>query len=178
LIIVSNTSPIIYLATIGKLALLKELYQQIFIPVEVWNELMSPLILKHKKLPPDIKYEIEAKEAGWLIVKNPELKENLEIALGLTLELDIGEAYAIALSIELSADYLLINDQKAKAIAEAMGIKTRWITEILLEAAKAKLISDFAEFNEILNKIIDNGLWITKSHYMSVLSRGKKLLNK
>jgi predicted nucleic acid-binding protein len=135
-IIVSNTSPMIYLATVGKLTLLKELYSKIYIPTEVWNELIRPITLKEAKLPPDIKYEVEAKEAGWLIVKNPEKEENLEIALGLTLELDIGEAYAIALSIELSADLLLINDQKAKAIAESMGIPTKWITEVLLESVE------------------------------------------
>jgi predicted nucleic acid-binding protein len=64
LIIVSNTSPIIYFATIGKLTLLKDLYSKVYIPTEVWNELTRPITLKEEKLPPDIKYEMEAKEAG------------------------------------------------------------------------------------------------------------------
>ena len=103
MIIISNTSPIIYFARISKLSLLKEIYNTIYIPLAVWNELMTPLLLKKEKIPPDIKHEIAAKEAGWLIVKDPEKEENLEIALSLSTELGRGEAYAIALSVELSA---------------------------------------------------------------------------
>ncbi len=178
MIIVSNTSPIIYLASVGRLSLLKELYSKIYIPNEVWNELINPWILKQEKIPPDIKYEIEAKESGWLIIKDPEKEENLEIALGLSLQLDIGEAYAIALSIELDADSLLINDQKAKEIAESMGIRTKWITEVLVEAVEKKLLVNSNEFEELFNRMIENGLWIRKSHYITVLNKVKKLFNK
>ena len=177
LIIVSNTSPIIYLASVGKLTLLKELYSEIFIPNEVWNELISPTIGKVKKLPPDLKYEIEAQEAGWLIVKDPKREKYLEIALGLTLELDIGEAYAIALSLELSADLLLINDQKAKEIAESMGIKTKWISEVLLEAVEKKFIKTYDEFKTIFDQMIEKGLWIRKLYYETVLSKVKYLVD-
>lgn len=95
----------------------------------------------------------------------------------MTLELDIGEAYAIALSIELSADYLLINNQKGKDLAESMGIQTKWITEVLLESVEQKFISDFGEFREILDLMIENGLWIRKSIYESILLKVKTLLN-
>ena len=178
MIIVSNTSPIIYLASVGRLTLLKELYTKIYIPSEVWNELINPWILREERIPPDIKYEIEAKESGWLIIKDPEKEENIEIALGLSLQLDIGEAYAIALSLELDADSLLINDQKAKEIAESMGIRTKWITEVLVEAVEKKLLKKFSEFEDIFNHMVENGLWIRKSHYYIILDKVKKLLDK
>lgn len=122
MIIISNTTPIIYFAKIDKLSLLKDLYSQIYIPTEVWNELITPLTSKKEEIPLDLKYEIEAKEAGWIIVRDPEKDEYIEVALNLFNELGRGEAYAIALYLELHADLLLINDQKAKEIAEKMGI--------------------------------------------------------
>ena len=138
MIVISNTSPIIYFASVGRLSLIKDLYSIIYIPTEVWNELMSPILLGKEGLPIDIKFEIEAKETGWIIVKVPIKDENLELALNLSHDLGRGEAYAIALSMELSADLLLINHKKAKEIVEKMGITIKWSTEILLDAVEKK----------------------------------------
>lgn len=175
MIVISNTAPIIYLAKIGKLSILRDLYSIIYIPSEVWNELMSPVFLKKKKISTDIKFEIEAKEAGWLIVKDPIKEDNLELALTLTRNLGRGEAYAIALSKELSADLLLINDKLAKEIAEKMGITTKWITEVLLEAAERKIIINFPNFKNLFELIIKNGLWIEKTQYKNIILKAKEI---
>ena len=177
MIVVSNTAPIIYLASIEKLSVLKELYNKVYIPSEVWNELIRPLTLK-QEVPPDIPSEIKAREEGWLIVTDPEKEENIEIALELTQELGHGESYAIALSIELSADLLLINDRKAKEIAEKMKIKTKWIAEVLLDALEKRIIPHFKEFREILDGIIEKGLWITKEQYTKVIENANEYFKK
>jgi uncharacterized protein len=39
MIVVSNTSPIFYLSTIGRLDLLRQLYNEIVIPTAVFNEI-------------------------------------------------------------------------------------------------------------------------------------------
>ena len=44
--VVSNTTPIISLLKIGKLEILKDLYDEIYIPQEVFNEIEAG---KHKK---------------------------------------------------------------------------------------------------------------------------------
>lgn len=123
MIVISDTSPIIFFAKIKKLKLLKDLYSKIYIPTHVWEEITFPLSQSNKGNPIDLKYEIEAKEEGWLIVKDPEQGEYYEIALQLTQILGSGEAYAIALCFELTADLLLINDKIAKEIAEKKGWK-------------------------------------------------------
>lgn len=176
MIVISDSAPITYLAKIGSLSILKNLYSTIFIPSEVWNELMSPILLKNRDIPSDIKFEIEAKEAGWLIVKDPENDKYLEIALNLSRDLGRGESYAIALSLELSADLLLINDKKAKETAEELGINTKWITEILLEAVEKNFIKNFQEFKEIFESMIENGLWIEREHYKNIFTKAKEFL--
>ena len=41
MIVVSNTSPIFYLSTIGQLDLLRQLYDEILIPTTVFNEITN-----------------------------------------------------------------------------------------------------------------------------------------
>lgn len=176
LIVISDTSPIIYLAKIEKLSILKDLYTKIYIPSEVWKELIYPISQNKTNIPTDIKFEIDAKEFGWLIVKDPEKEVYHEMALNLSRELGRGEAYAIALSLELKADVLLINDKKAKEIAENKGIKTRWNTEVLLDALKQKLIQDYQEFENLLNRMIEVGFWIEKREYEKVILKAKNIM--
>ncbi|TFG19128.1 MAG: hypothetical protein EU529_16680 [Promethearchaeota archaeon] len=165
MIVISNTSPLFYFASVGKLSLLKELYYKIYIPNAVWEEIPSNLRI-------DIKFE----KTEWLIIQDPEKDKFKEVAISLFHVLGRGESYAIALSLELEADYLLINDQEAKDKAEEMGIKTKWITEVLLDAAEKKVIKDFQEFLKIFEKMIENGLWIKKEHYNKVIEKAKEVL--
>lgn len=176
MIVISDTSPIIYLAKIEKLSILKDLYTRIYIPSEVWKELIYPISQNNKIIPTDIKFEIDAKESGWLIVKDPEKDVYHEMALSLSRELGRGEAYAIALSLELKADVLLINDKKAKEIAENKGIKTRWNSEVLLDALKQGLIQDFQEFKKLLDRLIEFGFWIEKREYEKVILKAKNIM--
>ncbi len=98
------------------------------------------------------------------------------MALNLSRELGRGKAYAIALSLELKADVLLINDKKAKEIAEKKGIKTRWNTEVLLDALEQKLIKNYSEFEKLLNRLIEVGFWIEKREYEKVILKAKNIL--
>ncbi len=80
LIVISNTSPLIYFGIIGKLSILKRLYSQIYIPTEVWNELIHPILKTDNGIPKGVNLGLVAKKAGWLIIKNPEDNEYIEIA--------------------------------------------------------------------------------------------------
>ncbi len=175
MIVISDTSPIVFFAKLEKLTFFKDLYSTIIIPFAVWEELIFPLSKPNEEIPSDIEYEIKAKDEGWLVVKNPDSYQYHEIALNLSKNLGRGEAYAIALSLELQADILLINDSEARKIAESKGIKTKWNTEVLLDALESNLIKNYQEFEVLLNKMIEIGLWIEKSLYNEVLYKAKAL---
>ncbi len=175
MIVISDTSPIIYFAKTGNISILKDLYSQVFIPNAVWEELTDPLSKPKKEIPIDIKYEVRAKEEGWLIIKDPQQEEYQEIALKLTRDLGRGEAYAIALYLELKADILLINDKMAREIAQSKGISTKWSTEILLDALENNILTSYNEFYNILNKMIELGLWMEKKYYNFILEKAKEL---
>lgn len=98
MIVVSNTSPIINLACIGQLDLLRQIYGQITIPDAVFTEITvngigQPGAEEVPRLP-------------WMILR-PVIQRPLVNVL--RLELDAGEAEALACALELPADLILTN---------------------------------------------------------------------
>lgn len=89
--VVSNTTPIISLLKIGRLSILKELYNEIYVPTEVYNELEKG---KNKE------YYKELSKIDWIKIK--EIRN--EKSLSYFLDLDKGEAETIVLANEIDAD--------------------------------------------------------------------------
>jgi predicted nucleic acid-binding protein len=119
-IIVSDTSCLIALTKIEKLDLLKELYQEIIITAEVYQEFGGSL--------PD-----------WIMitdVKNKEKQKELEKRL------DKGEASSIALVLEIDNSTLVIDEIKGRKIAQSLDINIIGTIGIILLANKNGLISD------------------------------------
>ncbi len=69
-------------------------------------------------------------------VKNSKRDENLESLL------DDGENESIGLYKELNADYIIIEDKKARAIATGLGITCIGVLTILEKAKELKLVDD------------------------------------
>jgi uncharacterized protein len=158
MIVVSDTSPISNLLQIGDLDLLRQLFQEIIIPQDVFNELCEV------KTQADI-----LSEQTWIktsTVAGSELKAEL------LKELDKGEAEAIILAIELHADYLLIDEVKGRSIAESYGIKVVGILGVLLQAKQKGLIADVKTH---LQKLVDEaGFWLNPKLIEKVLEIAKE----
>ncbi len=110
MIVVSNASPLIALAAAGHLDLLRQLYGRILIPRQVYHEAVE------KK--PDAAGAAVIGAAGWIDVRDIQ-----DRALANTLEarLDTGEAEAIVLALEQSADLLLIDEPAGRTEARQRG---------------------------------------------------------
>ena len=131
--VVSNTSPIWNLASIGRLALLHDQFSEIRIPHEVWQELQvgqeSPEVTRIQR----------AIDDHWLAVEpltNPYLQQSL------MLELDAGESAAIALALELGVNRILLDETDGRAAAKAMGLHPIGVLGVLLRAKnEGKIVS-------------------------------------
>lgn len=104
--VVSNTSPLSNLAVIGELELLQKIYSKVIIPPTVHDEL-----IRFQEIRSVISNVIEI---GWLEVQTP---QNTQLIQTLNQFLDPGEASAIALAIDISADRLLIDERIGRSIA-------------------------------------------------------------
>ena len=152
MIVVSNTSPLMNLAVINQLKIIEQLYGKVIIPEEVSNELFAagihPLIEHH--------FWIEKHQ-----VKNKGLSDSLKI------ELDDGEAEAIALAIELKADLVLMDERLGRNIASRSGQKCIGIMGILMEAKHKGIIDSVKPVVDDL--ITKAGFWVSNGLYLKVL---------
>ena len=121
MIVVSDTSPLTGLITIGEEELLPRLFAEVVIPNGVRDELLRA----HAVLP------------GWL---RTEKVVDLSEATRLMELLDRGEAEAIELAKELRADRLLIDERKGRLLAVREGVPVIGLLGVLLLAKRRGLI--------------------------------------
>jgi predicted nucleic acid-binding protein len=132
--IVSNSTPLIAFARIGELELLRQIVRHVLLPEGVWNELTEV---------GDRPGTAEIRSASWVEVRAvrtmpPELLHLL----------DRGEAEAIALAEEITADELLLDERAARAIAVARGLKIIGSAGLLVRAKQQSFITVVRPFLE------------------------------
>jgi len=128
-IVVSDASPLIGLACIGRLDLLKSLYAQVLVPPLVFQEVAG--------LAPDAPGAEEIRHAGWIQIRDV---ADHALAEALARDLDPGEAAAIALAVEAGADLLLMDERKGRQAATRHGCRVIGVLGILVEAKSAGLV--------------------------------------
>lgn len=156
MIVVSDASPILNLAAVGHLRLLQQLYGKVAVPQAVYCE----VVVAGEGQPG----AAEVKAAGW--VETLEVSNETVVA-SLRLEVDQGEAEAIALAIELQADLLLLDERRGRAIAPRLGIGFVGLLGILIEAKHRGLV---ATVRPVLDDLVTKaGFWMTPTLYNRVL---------
>ena len=121
MLVVSDTSPVTALLQIGRAELLRDLFGTVCIPRAVHEE----LALFHAMVP------------GFI-----EIRDVLDRSRVRALEksLDLGEAEAIVLAVESSADHLLMDERRGRSIATAAGVPVIGLVGVLLLAKQRSLI--------------------------------------
>lgn len=156
MIIVSDTSPINNLAAINHLHLLHQLYGTVLIPEAVYRELTDPNF--------PVAGATEVQTLDW--IKTCAVSDHHLVEV-LSNELDIGEAEAIALAVEMQAEQVLIDERRGRLVARRMSLRYTGILGILVEAKIKGLIP---EVKPLLNALINEaGFWVAEPLRHSVL---------
>jgi len=164
--IVSNATPLIYLAKVRKLDLLEGLYEQVLIPEEVEKEVVE----EGKRIGQKDAFLIEKKISdGWINVHK--VNELVEISI----KLEKGEVAALTLAKELGVKEVLIDESLARSASEIIGLIPRGTIFVLLEALKINKI-DFDEFMEILDKLLKEGFRLREEVYLKAIEAAKKII--
>lgn len=154
--IVSNTSPIINLACIGQLDLLPALFGTLVIPPAVFREITVAI--------PDAPGAAAIRMAPWIERK---AIANQPLVATLRLELDPGEAEAIACALENQAELLLIDERRGRRTADRLGIPIVGLIGVLLIAKRQGLIAQLRPHLDALRTTA--GFWIGPALYDRVL---------
>ncbi|GHV77679.1 hypothetical protein AGMMS49942_25000 [Spirochaetia bacterium] len=155
MLIISDTSPIIGLAICKKLNLLQTLFDTVYIPPAVYDELNVPGKPEFDRISEWVKGRIVP-------------AVNVPLINALRLTLDPGESEAIALYWEKQADYLLIDEKRGRAVARSGGVKIVGTAGILLLAKDRGLISGIKSSLDIL---IRNDFRISDLLYRQLLKK-------
>lgn len=121
--VVSNASPLINLAWIGKLNLIRQLYGQITIPQAVWDE----IVVKGEGQPG----AEEIRFSDWIQVQPA---KNRALIRSFQQDLDSGEAEAIVLALEIEANLLLMDERIGRETATYFGLQVIGLIGVLIES--------------------------------------------
>lgn len=152
MLLIADSSALITLSLCNALPFLQKLYSQLKIPSEVFKE------VTHTD-----KEDVKMLKS---FLKNKIVNVELNDYIYLDYSFGRGEIEAMLLYKKLNADILLIDDKRARKIAESNKINTIGSLGILLHAKEKGIIP---EIKLLLNRILNSDIYITKKLYQSVL---------
>mgnify|MGYP006295678781 CR=1 FL=1 len=158
MICVANTTPIISLASIGRLDLFQKIFGKITIAEAVYNEIKANRNFGYSEIDCDF---IEVQAIRGHLYKDFLLKE-----------LDLGEAETIILAKELDADFVIIDENLGYKIANNVGLNVVRTLALLL---RAKEKGDIVEIKPLLDEMIAKGRWYSNSVYQAFLKQAGEL---
>lgn len=108
---VVNTAPLIFLAKLGRLKLLRLGTESVYVPSIVLGELRT--------YPDEASLAVHDILGSWLVERNSSRSDLLKLA---SQALDPGEAAVIALALELGTPDVVLDDQDARRFAFRSGL--------------------------------------------------------
>ena len=158
-LVVSDSSTLIHLASIGRLALLNKFYARIAITPAVWRE-----VVEQGKGRAGAIEVANAHQAGWIEVVAPADESLVRL---LRRDLGDGESEVITLAVERQTDLILLDELEARRIAEMYGLSKTGVIGILIRAKREGQIDSLrAELNSLQRP---GGFWIEDELYHRVL---------
>lgn len=154
--VVSNSTPLILLDKINHLHLLKEIYQKIYVPQAVFNEVSNAKYINTIFKDNDF---IEVRD----IQSQPFLYPTA---------LHSGEIEVFTLAKELNASLCILDDLLARNYAVHLGLKITGSAGILLLAKELHLITNV---KPLLDNLIDSGFRISQNVYESILVKANEI---
>ena len=148
MIVVADASPLIAMARIGRLDLLRSVFGRLLVPGAVWREVVEG--------GGDKAGAADVAAADWI-----ERRAVVDSSLVNLLRHDLGagEAEAIVLAREAKADFVLMDERLGRSAAHTLGLKVVGVVGVLIEARARGLITDA---NEIMDQLHQQaGFWIS-----------------
>jgi predicted nucleic acid-binding protein len=154
-ILVLDSSALITLARVGRLHLLRELADEVVVPYAVYREVVRRGVGRPG--------QTEVAQASWISrrrIRDRTARGRLETELG------HGESEAIVLAKELAADFVVLDDARARQIAESQGLRVSGLLGLLLLAKERGLVH---AVKPILDEMVMAGFYIAETVYRNVV---------
>jgi hypothetical protein len=141
-LVVADSSPLIYLSRIRLLHILPTLFGDVVVPRAVWEEAVG-----RRPSAPGIE---TLRQASWIrVVDDPSPSADLG--------LDPGETAAILVAESLQADLLLIDERVGRSVAQERGLAVRGTLGVLVQARQSNVLS---ALKPVLDALVAEGFRI------------------
>ncbi len=154
MIVIADSSPLIALSIVESLYWLDILFQNIGAPQAVYDEVTIPGKTQSINLKEYLEHRI-------LPVKNTMAVAAFQLDLG------PGESEAIVCAMENKADFILLDDHKARKTAKLNGVPVVGSIGVMILAKRHSLIPAIKPYIDTLRM---NGIWISSSVIKTALS--------
>jgi hypothetical protein len=155
MIVISDSTPLINFAKLGRLDLLRKLFGKVCIPEAVYYE----VVIEGAGKPG----AVEVKTATW-IERCSVAQEFIDELTGFVL--DLGERESIALALQMGADLLILDEITGRKAARQLKLHITGTIGLLERAFRRGLISDL---REVLDELCASGFWVSERLYQAVL---------
>jgi predicted nucleic acid-binding protein len=160
--VVVDSSVLVPLLRIGKLGLLKSYFGEVQIPSEVYGEIMAGQIGASL-------FEEACKD--WINISSEKFSKAKSIAL----KEGISHTDAVLILLaEEKKQILVSNDSALILVAKSREIKCLWLTSIIFECAKKKLLFK-KEAKTMLLQLVQAGMYLSNDVYSAMLDEIEKM---
>jgi hypothetical protein len=157
-LVVSNSSPLVYLAALGDFDLFRRLFGEIAIPNAVFEE----VVVGGTGHP--VARLVQAATASWLLVRSiADTNEAEELCQA---GLHRGESEAIVFAAELNSGALLMDDSDGIRFAKRAGINVTRTAGVYRLAKQRGLVEAIRPKIDALRR---EGFWLSDEHYRIIL---------
>ena len=143
-IVIADTGAIISLIHLGKIDLIEEVFGDFYIAEAVWKELND--------------YDYPGFDRSFLQNLRPKVGQ-IKSKNHLLMVMDSGESESVILYEELHADFLLIDDNKARILAESLNVNCIGSLGLLIKAKQKGLVT---ELKPLFSKLIETRRYFSK----------------
>ena len=156
---VSDTSPLLNLAIIGRLELVRAQFGSVLVPPAVVREFR----LEEGRPGPSALHQAIEKE--WIVKKEP---SDAPLIRTLRQDSDLGESEAITLAVEKEAGLVLLDEREGRRRARNVGLE---VTGALGMLAQADRRGDLDSLSDALDRLEgEAGFWIGSALREQILS--------
>ena len=152
---ISNTSPLLYLYRIEAIQWLTSLFEEVWTPEAVKNELVAGRSKGYDVPNPD--------DYPWLRIVDPQSMPSEWLAL----DLGAGEIAAMALALENRNHIILLDDGLARRTAHMAGLQVWGTLKVLLEAKSQGLVERIAPY---VANLSEAGMWVSPEVKQRILA--------
>jgi len=156
--VVANTTPLISLASIGKLELLKEIFGEVIIADAVYNEIKAKQGYGYSEIDTDY---IKVQSINGIAYRDFLLSQ-----------LDLGETETIIMAKEINAAFVIIDENIAYKIAKSSELNVVRTLSVLLRAKEKGLIP---ALKPLLDEMIIKGRWYSQRIYKTILEQAGEI---